>query len=75
MTKCRKVYIPLRNNRIFDYGDSPGEYEFVSVFREKQRAESVVKERGQTYSYDKSEKANVIRKVGSFYLVPASLIE
>ena len=76
MTRCRKVYTALQNNSIFGYGDTPGEFEAINVFRKEDNAENVVKARlKENPMWDKPEKAQVKHKVASFYMVPASLIE
>lgn len=71
--RCRKVYVHVTNNRIFSYGT--GEYDFVNVFRDKQRAvESARAIQSTCYEWQKNEPKKNTKVVG-FYLVPINRID
>ena len=70
--KCRKVYIIVEDNKIFDYGT--GEYEFISVFKEEQKALDTMRARlDNKYEYLKNKRQTESKVVG-FYLVPIDRI-
>lgn len=75
ITKCRKVYVPLQDNKIFSAGPHEREFEFVSVFKNEQSAINTAEARKRPWMWEKPEKQFVEHKVASFYLVPATLID
>lgn len=65
--RCRKVFIHVTDNRIFEYGS--GEYDFISVFREQETAEQTLSAKnGIAYEWEKGKQQTT--KVVGFYLVP-----
>jgi len=75
LTRCRKVYIHLRNNGIFYAGHNCGEYEAIDVFRREKTAISTMEANKKPQFWDTPEKATIKHRVAGFYLVPASLVE
>lgn len=75
MNRCRKVYVPLQDNTIFGYGETPEEFDGIHIFRKEENAQKLVSGRRRESSLGKPGKAFIKHEIATFYMVPASLVE